>query len=56
MNCENNMCIYWKDNECILSEISIDCAGNCTECIYVDIDEEILNEARNKFFSTDADY
>lgn len=48
MNCENNFCIYWEDGNCELDEISLDIQGRCMECIYVDIDEEVLSENRKK--------
>ena len=48
MNCENNFCIYQRNGNCILNEISIDSSGMCTECIYPDIDEEILKDAKLK--------
>ncbi len=46
MECENNFCIYQSNNSCILENISIDSLGICTECIYPDIDEKILSEAK----------
>lgn len=48
MNCENNFCIYQNKDKCILDEISIDSSGMCTECIYPNIDEKILNQAKLK--------
>ena len=49
MNCENNLCVYWNNGKCILGEISIDASGVCADCIYVNIDENILKNARKKF-------
>lgn len=48
MLCENIFCIYWKDRNCSLSEISLDIQGNCEKCIYIDIDENILENQRIK--------
>ena len=48
MKCENNYCIYQYEDKCILDEISIDGLGMCAECIYPDIDEKTLNEAKTK--------
>lgn len=48
MNCENIFCIYWKDNNCILNEISLDIIGNCQSCIYVDLSNDLLAKYRNK--------
>lgn len=52
MNCENNYCIYESNGKCLLDEIGIDSLGMCTECIYPDIDEEILNQAKSKLLKT----
>ena len=48
MRCENLFCIYWKDSNCILDEISLDIMGCCCSCIYVDIDEEMLRQKREE--------
>ena len=48
MKCENNFCIYQYEDKFILNEVSIDSLGMCAECIYPDIDEKILNEAKLK--------
>ena len=48
MNCENSFCIYQSKGKCTLDKINIDSLGMCTECIYPDIDEEIINQAKLK--------
>lgn len=48
MNCENDFCIYQNKGKCILDKIDIDSLGMCAECIYPDIDEEILMQAKLK--------
>ncbi len=48
MKCENNFCIYQTNDKCILDKVSIDSLGMCTECIYPDIDEKTLNQAKSK--------
>ena len=48
MNCENNFCIYQSKGKCVLGEVSIDSLGMCAECIYPNIDEKILNQAKSK--------
>jgi len=48
MNCENLFCIYQSEGKCTANSISIDALGMCTECIYPDIDEEILTRAKTK--------
>lgn len=46
MNCENGFCIYCANDICILEKISIDSMGMCAECVYPDIDEKILKQAK----------
>lgn len=48
MTCENNYCIYWDNDTCILDEIELDHLGMCASCILVSIPEDILNELREK--------
>ncbi|MBQ1991314.1 MAG: hypothetical protein II233_00865 [Clostridia bacterium] len=52
MRCENIFCIYCLRKECTLNEISLDIQGNCENCIYVDIDENILEEQKKEVFLT----
>lgn len=49
MQCENAFCVYWYQGECSLREISLDIQGSCECCIYVDIDERILDRKRKRF-------
>ncbi len=46
MYCENELCIYQEDNECILNEIEIDYAGMCRSCLTVSIPETQLTEMK----------
>jgi len=48
MKCENRFCIYESKGKCMLESIGIDSLGRCTESIYPDIDEDILNQAKSK--------
>lgn len=48
MNCQNNFCIYQSKDRCTLDCISIDALGMCTECIYPNIDKNILNQAKEQ--------
>ena len=48
MKCENQFCLYCEENSCILGEISLDISGSCAECIYIDIDEKLLKQLKNK--------
>lgn len=49
MQCGNAFCVYWHKDECSLDEISLDVQGNCECCIYVDIDERLLERKRKRF-------
>jgi len=46
ISCENQFCIYFEENTCLLNTISLDTAGLCTSCIYVEIDAALLAEQR----------
>lgn len=48
MNCENKFCIYQNEGKCMLNRVDIDSLGMCADCIYPDIDEKILNQAKLK--------
>lgn len=48
LSCENEFCIYQKQGHCILNSVNLDIQGNCLECIYVNIDEETLNNMKEK--------
>lgn len=49
MNCENTFCIYESNGKCILENVFINSLGMCAECIYPDINEKIVNEAKSEF-------
>lgn len=48
ISCNNIFCIFYKSNQCILSSNSLDIQGSCTDCIYVPIGEEQLEEHRKE--------
>lgn len=58
--CENRLCIYWEENACILSGVSMDSLGMCEECILVSLEDEELDkkrkQLRQKFSSGPAEY
>lgn len=41
------MCIYQCDEKCLLDEITINNAGACEDCIYIDVEKDEL-EAKKK--------
>ncbi len=51
MKCENYFCIYQTDDICLLKKIHIDISGKCTNCIYPDIDERILDKAKHELLA-----
>lgn len=51
MNCENGFCIYQSDGNCTHQKIRLDRSGMCMDCIYPDIDEEILEQAKFKLLT-----
>ena len=48
MNCENNYCIYSKDDSCILNSVSIDSLGMCDDCIIISLDEDFLKAEKTR--------
>ena len=48
MICENVLCIYYSNKNCLLDEVSLDVDGRCCECIYISIDEKTMEKAREK--------
>ena len=56
MECENFLCVYQKDDKCILDRISLDVVGHCLDCIYVDIEPELLKELKDKQLKQFAEY
>lgn len=48
MKCENNLCIYFKNNRCVLYKIKINSLSMCEECIIIDFTEKELIEKRKE--------
>jgi len=48
MKCENNLCVYQWKGECTIEKTTIDSLGMCAQCIYPNIDEDILKQAKSK--------
>lgn len=49
MKCQNKMCIFQENGECIKETIEIDYRGNCKNMIFMRITKDSLNY--NKFYS-----
>lgn len=54
MQCDNIFCVYWSKEKCALEEITLNAYGTCESCIYVDIDEKLLERKREEFFERSA--
>ncbi len=48
LSCQNEFCVYQNRGNCVLENIQLDIQGNCMECIYVNINEKILNTLKEK--------
>lgn len=48
MKCENIFCVYQSKGECTVEEIEIDCTGMCAVYNYPNIEEEILEKAKEE--------
>ena len=48
LSCENEFCIYQKQGNCILENVHLDIQGNCIECIYINVEQDILNNLKKK--------
>ena len=51
MQCENQYCIYWQDDSCLLNEVSLDVRGCCQSCIYATIPESLLKNSRESLLA-----
>ncbi len=48
LSCENEFCIYQKQGKCILESAQLDIQGNCANCIYFNLEENTLNNLKEK--------
>lgn len=46
--CENEFCIYQFEGKCILETVRLDIQGSCLDCVYIDIDKDVLNSLKEK--------
>ncbi len=46
--CQNEFCIYQKQGNCILKSIQLDTQGTCIDCIYINVEEDTLNNLKEK--------
>ena len=44
--CENTFCIYWEGDKCILLDVRLDESGVCTDCIQMEIEQQISKATR----------
>ena len=48
LSCENEFCIYQKQGSCVLKSVQLDIRGSCLDCIYINIEEDMLNNQKEK--------
>ncbi len=48
MQCENVFCLYWENSQCCLQETALDIQGKCKNCLYVEIEENLLQHKRSE--------
>ncbi len=48
LSCENEFCIYQKQGNCILKSVQLNIQGNCLDCIYINVEEDVLNSLKQK--------
>ena len=46
--CENEFCIYQRQGNCMLESVQLDIQGNCVDCIYINVEEDTLNNLKEK--------
>ncbi len=56
MKCNNDLCIYWKEDTCILNSISINEIGLCNKYISVYIPSDELDKYRKKHLRERHEY
>lgn len=49
LSCENEFCVYQKEGTCVLGKVQLDIQGNCTDCVYVNIEKDTLKKLKEKF-------
>lgn len=48
MKCEFDLCVYNQDSNCTLDEISINQLGMCEDCMIVELDENMLEQEKQR--------
>ena len=48
LSCENEFCIYQKQGNCILESVQLDIQGNCTDCIYINVEKSTLKNLKEQ--------
>ena len=48
LSCENKFCIYQKHGNCALESVKLDIQGNCIDCIYINVEENTLNNMKEE--------
>lgn len=48
VSCENEWCIYQKEGTCTLERVQLDIQGNCADCIYVHVEQKVLDDLKEE--------
>lgn len=48
MSCLNRFCIYYRNEFCAKGSNTFDAVGRCQECVWLEIDEKILDRLRKE--------
>ncbi len=46
--CENDLCLYWKQDHCILDTVHISLSGICEDCILITFPEKLKDSLRSE--------
>ena len=49
--CENQFCVYWREDICTLKKISLDAVGACRDCVTVEVPKDLLAQKRQELLS-----
>lgn len=55
LSCENEFCIYQKQGNCILNSVQLDVRGSCLDCIYINVEEGVLNKFKEQLLKKFGD-
>lgn len=51
MNCDNIFCVYNLEKNCSIDNVTMDANGMCQDCIYINLEDKILNQQKLKILN-----